>query len=67
MILSNGVDITCEDIECRKMHDIHVMISLDGVNSTNDQQRKFIDGSGTLSNGSANTRPVARNEIETVH
>jgi uncharacterized protein len=43
-LLSNGTIMTQRMIEQLKERHIHVMISLDGIGATHDQQRLYIDG-----------------------
>lgn len=47
-ILSNGTALTDKMLSWIEKHKIHVMISLDGVGKYHDNQRRFVDGSGTF-------------------
>jgi uncharacterized protein len=48
VILSNGVGWTLQMIQALRAHNIRVMISLDGIGSTHNIQRRSINGRGTF-------------------
>jgi uncharacterized protein len=49
VVLSNGVALSGQMISEMKSRDIHLMISLDGVEEFHDLQRPFINGRGSFS------------------
>lgn len=48
-ILTNGTILNDHLLRVIKKHDMHVMISLDGLANFHDKQRKFADGRGSFS------------------